>query len=354
MNPSNRKGRSGEEGIALLYVAIFLLVCLWFVSLAIDVGKLMAAKTELQAAADAAALAAASAIDPMTSELNQPLAKARAAETAAENRAFQNVKTPVIINPDTDVEFPEVRKVKVSVYRDAEHANPVMLHFAQTVLPAMKWMGVRADATAEVGPLVNICEGLAPFAPELPDSGDFEKGCDKEYTLMPGIGAQQQGNFHFLDYENCPEDDSTEVETGGGAQELAYYIKFGYDCCFEIGDMTESATKPGLNLGPVRAALQWRFDQDTERTEGMCYEDYLVRGNQSRVFLCPIVDSFDVNGKKMVQVLKFAAFYMKYRPPNDLNKDGFTGQFIDYIAVGIVDGDIPPDSTSVFGVHLIE
>lgn len=349
MKAPNRNGRRGEEGIALMYVAIFLLVCLWFVSLAIDVGKLMAAKTELQAAADAAALAAASAIDPLTAELNQPISKARAAATAAENRAFENVKTPVIINPDTDVEFPDVRQVKVSVYRDAEHSNSVMLHFAQTVFPAMKWMGVRADATAEVGPLEDVCEGLAPFAPEQPPYGDFSKNCDSTYTLTLPVGASQQGNFQFLDFENCAENDSSDFNKGGAA-ELAYYIVNGYDCCLEIGDMTESATKPGLNLGPIREALRARFEADTDVRENICYQDYT--GNQSRVFLTPIVDTFDVNGKKMVQVLKFAAFFMKNKPDN-LIANGFSGQFIDYIAVGTV-GDDPPTSTSLYGVHLIE
>ena len=35
-----------ERGIAVLFVALFLLVSLWFVSMAIDVGKVMAARTE--------------------------------------------------------------------------------------------------------------------------------------------------------------------------------------------------------------------------------------------------------------------------------------------------------------------
>src|SRR5512132_107797 len=339
MNAPTPNRRRKEEGMALLYVAIFLLVSLWFVSLAIDVGKLMAAKTELQAAADAAALAGASAINPLTAELDQPLAKARATLIAGSNGAYENVKTPVVINPDTDVEFPGVRQVKVSVYRDADHANSVMLHFAQTL--GLRWMDVRADATAEVGPLTDICEGLAPFAPQQPPYGDFSKSCDSTYTLTLPVGQQQQGNFQFLDFPQCAENDSTFNK--GGAAELAHYIVNGYDCCFKIGDMIECETKPGLNLGPVRDALQQRFDADSDKREGICYQQY--NGNQSRVFLTPIVETFNVNGKKMVKVLKFAAFFMKYRPVN-LIANGFSGQFIDYIAVGTVDSEIPPDSTA--------
>lgn len=344
---SVRNRRRGEEGIALLYVAIFLLVSLWFVSLAIDVGKLMAAKTELQAAADAAALAGASAINPLTGQLDETEAKARAAAAASGNGAYQNVKTPVIINPDVDVEFPETRQVKVSVYRDTDHGNSVMLHFAQTL--GLRWMDVRANATAKVAPLTEICEGLAPFAPQQPAYGDFSKNCDSTYTLTLPVGQSQQGNFQFLDLPNCAENDTSF--TKGGAAELAYYIQHGYDCCFKIGDMTESATKPGLSLGPVRDALMARWNADTDQHQGICYSEYT--GNQSRVFITPIVTTFDVNGKKMVKFLKFAAFFLKYPPPNDLNKQGLRGQFIDYVSVGTA-SDLPPDSTSVYGVHLIE
>src|SRR5688572_25014200 len=94
--------RRDERGIAIIFVAVFLLACLWFVSLAIDVGKVMAARTQLQAAADAAALAGASAVDPVTGEVVTALAQARAAETAVSNSAYEGEETPVVIDPDTD------------------------------------------------------------------------------------------------------------------------------------------------------------------------------------------------------------------------------------------------------------
>ena len=348
-NP-RRAPRRGDEGIALLYVAFFLLACFWFASMALDVGKLMAARTELQAAADAAALAGASALDPLTKELNQDVSKVRAAAIAASNSAYENGKTPVIISPDTDVEFPGVRQVKVSVYRDAGHGSSVMLHLAQTIDPTLHWMGVRADATAEVGPLVGLCEGLAPFAPEEPPSGDFSKDCDSVYTLKMGAGNSTSGNFQLLDYPDCAENDTSFV--GGGGAEIKYYIINGYDCCFKIGEMVTIDTAPGNKVGPVRSGLQERFDADTDPREGICYQQYT--GNQSRVFLCPIIRDFNVNGKKEVEILKFAAFFLRQRPGGNLVQGGVVGQFIDYVAPGIVDGDIPPEDTDVFGVHLIE
>jgi len=343
---SNR--RRGEEGIALLYVAIFLLVSLWFVSLAIDVGKLMAAKTELQAAADAAALAGASAINPLTADINQPDAKARAAAAAAGNKAYENIKTSVVIDPDADVAFPGVRQVKVTVYRDAAHSNSVMLHFAQTVLPAMKRMGVTANATAKVDALIGVCEGLAPFAPEQ-QPGGFSKDCGTSYPLKLGAGNSTNGNFQLLDFPNCAE--QGPPPNGGGAAEIYYYIVHGWDCCYKIGDLITIDTAPGNKVGKVRDGLQDRWDADTDKRDTICYQQY--KGNQKRVFLCPIIAEFDVNGKSQVKIVNFAAFFLLKRPTGNFVQDGIQGQFIDYIAPGIV-ADTPPPGASLYGIHLIE
>ena len=37
-----------DRGVAMVYVAVFLLSSIWLVSLAVDMGKLMTTKTELQ------------------------------------------------------------------------------------------------------------------------------------------------------------------------------------------------------------------------------------------------------------------------------------------------------------------
>jgi len=184
MKRSNETHRADERGVAILYVAVFMLVSLWFVSLAIDVGKVMAARTELQAAADAAALAAASAIDPDTGEIVADSARVRAAVTAFQNKAYEGTETAISINPDVDVDFPAANQVRVTVHRDGDNGNPVLLHFAQTLgLPSI---GVRADATAEAQELSKVCEHLAPFAPQIPPNGDFYENCDSVYVLKMG------------------------------------------------------------------------------------------------------------------------------------------------------------------------
>ena len=335
------KSIRGEEGIAIIYVAIFLLVSLWFVSLAVDIGKIMAARTELQAAADAAALAGAAAIDPDTGEIIQDTARAQAAVAAAANKALEGMKTPVVIDPLTDVEFPEPDRVKVTVRREEATGNPVLLHFAQTL--GLPTIDMNADATAEAQTLSSVCENLAPFAPQQPPDGvPFSTDCDSVYTLKTGAGASSQGNFQLLDFPDCNEDEFT----GSGAAAISYYTKYGYDCCLDIGDEFVW-TEPGNKVGPLRDALRDRWDMDTDKTSS-CYSDY--NGNNSRIFYTPIIESFDVNGHKMVRIKGFAAFFMKERPTGNMATNGVPGQFIKFIAPGIA-GDA---DTGIYGVHLVE
>ena len=340
--------RRDERGVAIIFIAMFLLACLWFVSLAIDVGKVMAARTQLQAAADAAALAGASAVDPVTGEIVADLARARAAEVAVSNNAYENEETPVAIDPLTDVEFPAPNQVRVTVRRTEGTGNPVLLHFAQTL--GLPFLNVTADATAEINELNAICEGLAPFAPSEPPGGiGFFTDCDSSYALKVGAGNSTAGNFQLLDLEECNEDGENLV--GGGGDAVRYYTKYGYQCCITL-NQEFALTEPGNKVGPLQQGLEYRWDQDTDRMS-TCYQDYT--GNGSRVFITPIIETFaDATGKEWVRIVNFAAFFMTERPNGSMVQQGVRGQFIQYIAPGDFDADAPPVDTGVYGLRLVE
>jgi hypothetical protein len=304
----------------------------------------MAAKTELQAAADAAALAGASSVDPETGVIVQDSARFRAADVASQNAAYEGTQTPTIIDPAGDVSFPAPNRVRVVVRRQASTGNPVLTHFAQTL--GIPNLSVNADATAEVRRIGQPCEHLSPFAPEdVPDSL-FVSDCGVEYVLKQGSGASSSGNFQLLDFPECNESDFT----GGGAAAIYHYTRFGYDCCFEIGDEWVY-TQPGNMVGPFRSALQARFDDDTDTRNGICYQNYT--GNGKRVFITPIIESFSVSGKKLVRIVKFAAFFLKDRPSGNMTHEGVRGQFISYVVPGNP-GPPPPDDSKLYGIHLVE
>jgi len=344
MQGTTNDRRRPDEGIAVIWVAVFLLVSLWFVSLAIDMGKLMAAKTELQAAADAAALAGASAVDTETGDLMQDSSRIRAAAVALENRAYEGTQTPIAIDAIADVTFPTTKRVRVVVRREAATGNPVLTHFAQTL--GIPTLSVNADATAEVRRIGQPCEHLAPFAPQdVPDSV-FTSECGAEYTLKQGSGSSEQGNFQLLDYPPCNESDYS----GGGGAAIYHYTRYGYDCCFTIGDEFVWS-EPGNKVGPFRSAVLARWDEDTDKRENICYQDYT--GNGKRVFMTPLIESFDVSGKKLVRITKFAAFFLKHKPSGSMSQDGLTGQFISYVVPGNP-GPPPPGDSKLYGIHLVE
>jgi Putative Flp pilus-assembly TadE/G-like len=351
VNPKKRETQRPDAGIAIIYVAVFLLASLWFVSLAIDMGKLMATRTELQNAADAAALAGASAIDPSTGQIVQDVARTRSAATAAANKAFEGNPTPVTIDAQLDVDFPAERQVRVRVHREAATGNPMITHFAQTV--GLLSLNVRADATAEAKQLKTVCEGLAPFAPqELPNGQQFSTDCDSEYVLKQSAGNGQQGNYQLLRFPPCNEDDFT----GGGGSAIRHYTEYGYQCCEEIGAMLEVETKTGNTVGPLRQALQARFDADGDHRQGICYQDYLANQSNNpnfgkRVFITPIIESFNVNGTSWVKIKGFAAFFLKYRPSGGGQVD-ITGQFIKYVAPGEFGTGVV--NSGIYGIHLVE
>jgi Flp pilus assembly protein TadG len=93
----------GNRGIAVIYIALLLVALVAFVGLAIDIGYMYVTKTQLQNAADSAALAGASQMksvgtgtaDP--NDLVQSPARTEAISFAAKNTA---TKVPIVISND--------------------------------------------------------------------------------------------------------------------------------------------------------------------------------------------------------------------------------------------------------------
>ena len=72
-----------QRGTVLVWFALFLLTLVGLISLGVDVAKLMGARTQLQNAADAAALAAANQFQYAVPDDNWNAVRQKAIETAA-------------------------------------------------------------------------------------------------------------------------------------------------------------------------------------------------------------------------------------------------------------------------------
>jgi|GEM_PF-584944 len=337
-----------ERGVAILYVAIFLVSSLWLVSLAVDMGKLMTTKTELQRAADAAALAGASAIDPNGGTMIQNISRTRAAVVAAANRALRERSEAVIIDPDNDVDFPTPNRVRVTVHREDAAGNPMTTIFARAL--GITALGIRANATAEAVPLTAVCDGLLPFAPVQITGAGFSSSCGSKDTLKTNQASG--GNFHLLSFPPCNRGPCAGVGGNGGAA-IRCFLQNGYGCCVGIGDeWDQTVTKPGNNVGPVRQGLQARWDLDSDRRSSICYQSYA--GNGQRVLPVPIVQTFTgLNGRKGVRITGFAGFFMLSRPSGGGQNMAVIGQFIDYISPGVAAGGAPPPN-ALYTIRLVE
>ena len=330
---------SGQRGVVIVYLALFLVVLLGFLALGLDVSKLMVTRTQLQNAADAAALAGASAVDLDLGVVIPDTAVVRAQLLASRHLAFREVSEPVTLLAE-DVSFPTPQSVKVTVRRSAATGGPVVMAIAG--LLGVPTLEMSATATAKAEPTAQPCEGLVPMAPvEPPNSGWFDPDCSKTYDLKIGAGEGMQGNYELLDYPPCDEGPCAGL--GGGAA-IRCIAEHGYGCCLDEGQEF-ALTEPGNKVGPFRQGMQDRFDADTDRRNGICYNEYV--GNGKRIIPLPVIESFDVNGKKYVRILKFSAFFIKDRPDGS---GTLTGQFV----MDVIPGSASQGNGTLYVLRLVQ
>ena len=139
--------------------------------LALDVGMFMVARTQAQAAADAGALAGATAL--YYDNWNDRTATGPAVQnaiTAATAQANAVMKKPVSVIP-ADVTFPKPEQVKVRVQRTAGRGNPLLPFIAPMF--GIYEVDLGATATAEAAP-ANAMTCVKPFT--IPDKWEERTG----------------------------------------------------------------------------------------------------------------------------------------------------------------------------------
>jgi hypothetical protein len=160
-----------ERGSAIIFVGLTLPALLGFLALGIDLGMLFVARTDAQRAADAAALAGASAfIDNSSDEAAAP-AQARAMEYARRN-TFRN--GPIDSSEITVTVIPDSMKVGVLVRRDSVHTWFGWLFGIHTVP-----ISAYAAAVANSG---GAAKCVRPFAvPDMWDDANGDRNGNREW-----------------------------------------------------------------------------------------------------------------------------------------------------------------------------
>lgn len=317
-----------ERGSILATSAIGMLSVLLAAGLAVDISRFYLAKTELQNAADAAALAAVSALN--TAPLGITMATDRAV-TAMNNYDFnhtgvtfpranvlfaRNLDGPYLNEIAAQAQAADIRFVKVTT-----PASPVGVSFAASVLGNSK--DLSATATAGYSVSLNIICNFLPVSvidygtPIVPGN---------TYTFRASSGTSvAPGNYQIL------------AVAGEGGKDVRIGLGAGVDKCASPGAVYAVDTKPGVTAGAVRQGINTRFDEyvtsqvdpalmppDSNIHEGAdyLYDDYKNGVNAEppthegkfgrRVVIIPIVKEEEYDGgRNTVKFNRFGVFFLR-------------------------------------------
>jgi Flp pilus assembly protein TadG len=146
-----RMQKLDERGATMIMVAVSMVCVFAFAVLAIDTSLIQLAKTQLQNAADAAALAAA--LEYGATAGDEAATTAEAIRIAGMNDAIQTTQQPVVIT-DGDVTFPLANQVRVQTHRTVATNDPVKLYFMRVLDGSSTNQGnMTASATAMLTPI---------------------------------------------------------------------------------------------------------------------------------------------------------------------------------------------------------
>ena len=275
MKPLRRLLRD-EKGATMIMVAISIVMIFGFAVLAIDLSLIQLAKTQLQNAADAAALAGAMAW-ARTNMGSEDSARAEAIRVAELNVAIQDIQRPVL-NPDVyTLDLPNFNEITVTTYRTKAHNDPVTLYFLKVLNPSLENKGnVTAKATAKVFSLSGT-NCLKPWC--VPDrwddvntNGDWDPGelydpditgykvpdhIGVQVTLKPRSNPWSPEWYFAVDFPPINKGDPVS-----GANQYEAWI----DSCpdpsvvVSIGDHLQ--VEPGAMVGPTNHGLDDLIAQD--------------------------------------------------------------------------------------------
>jgi Flp pilus assembly protein TadG len=352
--------RRSERGSILATSALGMLSMLLAVGLGVDISRLYLVKAELQNAADASALAGASALNSSPGGI-----------TEAATRAVKSMNRFDFNN--TDVSFPR-SNVLFAANLDGNYMNeesaraaassirfvrvlteqaPVGISFATMVLGSHR--NLTASATAGLSVPINV---FCNFIPLSVIDYDIPMVPGQTYTIRADTGGSPSpGNYQILSV------------AGPGGVDVEYGIGSGVDACAEPGSIYTVDTKPGLTAGKVRKGINSRFDDfqgsqldpidqppDTNVKEGIDYDQYRsARDPESssyhnpqiyqaprnagvadrRVVLIPIVKLAEYDqGRNTVRFDRFGAFFLRTKASNGSGGEIIAEYIDDRIAVG--------------------
>lgn len=303
----NNKLARNQKGTSTVFFAILLTLITAVAALTVDVGAYVLERAKLSSAIDSAALAGAQEL--VTDSLN------------TENKVNEYLTKNISGLNEVDVSVDEdARTVEVSGFKTVNgYFSKVLDIYSHDV---------SASAKAKVENIKSI-RGARPLAVV---QQTFTYGA--LYTLKEGGGDGTTGNYAAIAL--------------GGTGGSTYRNNFlnGYDNVISVGDII--LTETGNIAGTTNTCINYLISQ-CNHVPSCTYTSYNV--HCPRIIFIPVVNTLTVNGRKSVEVLGFATFFLVGVTSHGGQAD-VLGRFITYCMEGETSSAINDYGT--YGIRLIK
>lgn len=333
--PFIRSTRRG--GFVLLSFGVSLVVIIAMLGLAVDIGHLYVAKSELQGYADAASVAAAYALDGTSAGLARATAAAQGGLGSPRNSwnfGSQDVASPQVTFASSAVgPFLNSPPTPFGVVFVQVNVTGSMRLYFLPILPAVASTSA-VSATAIAGQLVrsSLGDGLSPFSPDAHNTADpnFGFNVGTQYTLKwPPLGQATTcaGDAGLTAAGGSSNRGFMDVGQGTGNSALDTVIvnnNFFLPSPLTIG----SPVAMFSGNGNIPGSMQTRFNQDTDTTA----PNYLAyHGNGRRLLIVAVNDA-----QATPRVAGFAAFFLD---PSPCGAGNATSCCAEYVGAGVEFGN---------------
>lgn len=378
---SGRQSRfANQRGVAIVYVAVGLLTMLGFLAIAIDLGMLFATRSDAQRAADAAALAGASAFLD-----NSPAAAVVPAQTRAMEYALRNTlrngpidssEITIAVDSDSMKVTATIRRdsvatwfgwvfgrrwVPVSAYAIAQAASAGAARCLKPFAVPDAWQDANGDANGnhlwDAGETWRFGDNAGDFYEKYsgPGGSSTETGYGSEWRSPPftssaadfgrqikikvtdpnDVSQAQSGIFFPWQMPVDPNQAPCGVGGGGGGGAAEYRQSICTCNNSSVSLDTDYPIKTGNMVGPTWQGTKELIDQDPgaywdSGTNTVAGSSYAGGWMQSpRVVKIALFDPSQIT-KSGMQTIKFNNFALMFIEAQNSNKDPITGRFLYY------------------------
>jgi Flp pilus assembly protein TadG len=299
------------------------------VGLCIDISHFYLVKTELQHAADAAALSAAATLNSSAAGIRKAAEYARVTMNKTEfgkaNVTFSASSISFAVNVDDGAYMnqasAEANASNIRFVRVRTDPAPVKIYFAATILGTS--VDLTATATAGQSVPLNVICGFLPVS-VIDYDNPIVPG--QTYTFRSQSGGKNSispGNYQILS------------AAGRGGKNVRVGLASGVDMCGHLGEWYSVDTSSGQTAGPVRDGINTRFGEystsqvnptdhppDTNVANNITYAQYRdqtitqappypgIAGR--RVVIIPIIKKNEYDqGNDQVRFNRFGVFFLR-------------------------------------------